>query len=59
MPMPVEGVYADPPALVAEVLQVIAVGCIAWRDQALALGQHLGLVDELPLLRGAPCANMT
>jgi len=53
MPVAVEGVDADPPALVAEVLQVVAVGGVARCDQGFALGERLGLIEELPLLRGA------
>jgi hypothetical protein len=52
MPMPVEGVNADPRALVAEVLEIVAVGGIARRNEALTLSQCLSLIDELPLLRG-------
>ena len=49
MPMPVEGVNADPPTLVAEVLEVGVVGLVAGSNQALALGKGLRLIDELPL----------
>src|SRR5207244_663174 len=53
MPMAVEGVNADPPALVAEVLEVGVIGLVARRHQTLAFGQGLRLIDELPLFRSA------
>src|SRR5262249_45146667 len=52
MAMAVKGVNARPVALVAEVLEIVAIGCVARRDQTLALGERLGLIQELSLLLG-------
>jgi hypothetical protein len=53
MPMPVEGVDADTLALVAEVLEIVAVGGIARRDKTLTSGEGLRLIDQLPLFECA------
>src|SRR5271155_2908511 len=53
MAMPVETMNTDPRAFGAKVLQIVAVGGVAGRDEALALGERFGLIDELPLLQGA------
>src|SRR2546422_2254647 len=58
MAMPVESVNANSLALVAKVLQIVAVGGIAGCDEALALGQFLRLIDKLSLLEGAD-GNLT
>ena len=50
MAMAVEGVNACSVALVAEMLEIVAIGCVARRDETLALGECLGLIEELSLL---------
>mgnify|MGYP003693677131 CR=1 FL=1 len=54
MPMPVEAVNADPLALVTKMLEVVdGRSRSAAAIRLLPLASDLGLVDELPLLRGA------
>ena len=48
--VPVAPVDADAVALVAEMLEIRRVRRVARRDQALAVGERLCLVDELALL---------
>src|SRR5206468_297672 len=53
MTMAVDAVNADPLALVAEMLEIGVVGLVAGCHQALALGERLRLIEELPLFGGA------
>src|SRR6266498_5348837 len=53
MAMAVEGVNADPLTLITKIFEVVAVGVVARRDQTLAFGRVLRLIDQLRLFRRA------